>query len=580
MLSFRMMLPRLFSTPRTTPRFLLTGLLLVSTAAGSGCSGTSKQGEQPSWRTSTSSGSSPGFSHSQRIVFAPSGVAAIRYNEPAPVRAVPSPIENSIIHQIALLSAELGISPPVSDSRLDAAARDLAEVSPRVGTVAYRMVEFALQRHGIIEPSPHLVLMRTPTANQKAVLGELGERLSTILAQGNFSRVGIGVFHSGGEDGEDSETGESVIVLALQASSIETEPIPRTIAANRQVELVGRVLPPFLGPHLYLTRPNGTVETLHVKVNREGQFRAALSCAGHRGRQQVEVTASDQTGSTVLANFPIWCGAQPPSSLVVDVGGDDANQFTNANEAESRMIELVNRDRASHGLPPLIELARLGEVARAHSLDMLNTGIIGHISPNTGNASDRTKAAGIRSALVLENVARAYGLNEAQDGLMNSPGHRANILSAAATHLGVGIVLGKEVSDRREMFITQVFIRIPPVIDREQFSNQLATKLRAVRPLTKDDKLERMAMDFADRVAAGQSPEIVANRASRMLRKMGINYNGVSTLATAVADLAGFDAESALTDKTISYFGIGVSQGDHPEIGQQAIYIVILFGHR
>ncbi len=571
MLPFRMTLPRLFSIVRAAPWFLPTLLSLVLLAPGSGCSGTSKQGEQPSWRAS-STASGQVSTHTQRIVFAPSGVAAMRYNEPEPVRAVPSPIGNSILHQIAVLSADFGKPPPVSDSRLDAAARDLAEVSPRVGTVAYRMVEFALQRHGIIEPSPYLVVMRAPTANQNAVLDELSERLTTILAEGDFSRVGIGVFHSGEND-------ESVIVLALQTSSIETEPIPRTIAINGQIELVGRVLPPFLGPHMYLTRPNGGVESLHVKVDREGRFRAELSCVGHRGRQQVEVTASDQTGSTVLANFPLWCGDQPPSSLVVDVGGDGAEQFANASEAESRMIELVNRDRASHGLPPLIALAQLGEVSRAHSRDMLNTGIIGHISPNTGNASDRTHAAGIHSALVLENVARAYGLNEAQEGLMNSPGHRANILSSAATHIGVGIVLGKEVSDRREMFITQVFIRIPPVIDRDQFSKQLANKLRAVRPLTKDAKLEKIARDFADRVAAGQSPKNVANRASTALQKMGLNYNAVSTLATAVADLAGFDAASALADKTISYFGIGVSQGDHPDIGPQAIYIVILFGH-
>src|SRR5580704_4165828 len=96
---------------------------------------------------------------------------------------------------------------------------------------------------------------------------------------------------------------------------------------------------------------------------------------------------------------------------------------------------------------------------------MRATKVVAHVSPTTGSAADRVRTANIHTAVVLENVARAYGVGEAHDGLMNSPGHRANIMSATATHVGIGVVLGDEISGRRELFVTQVFIRIPPKID-------------------------------------------------------------------------------------------------------------------
>ena len=84
------------------------------------------------------------------------------------------------------------------------------------------------------------------------------------------------------------------------------------------------------------------------------------------------------------------------------------------------------------------------------------------IVPLTGDASDRAARAGIRTGLLLENIARAYGVAEAEAGLMNSPGHRANLMNAGVTHVGIGIEPGAEVGGRRELLVTQMFRRIPP----------------------------------------------------------------------------------------------------------------------
>jgi uncharacterized protein YkwD len=41
-----------------------------------------------------------------------------------------------------------------------------------------------------------------------------------------------------------------------------------------------------------------------------------------------------------------------------------------------------------------------------------------------------------------ENIALAQSLSIAHNGLMNSPGHRANILNPAFGHVGIGILDG------------------------------------------------------------------------------------------------------------------------------------------
>ncbi len=534
-----------------------------------GCAGSGTKGTRPSWRKADAA---PSPSVPQRLVFAPSGVGAVAYNRlpyPEPRRTA---IGEAIVTQVHQLSLALGKAPPIADGRLAAAADDLAAVSPERGTVSYQLVEFALHRHGIVEPSPHLVVMRASEADQDAILRELEVRLSTILAESNFARVGVGV--------APQDNGDSVIVLALQSSSITTQPIPRSLQRGSQIALKGQVAAPFRDPHVYVTRESGDVETLPLQIGAEGAFTAQISCKNRSGKQQIEITASDHTGSTVLANFPLWCGVTPPEAITVEVGGDDSSQYANATAAEAVMVEMINRDRKAHGLAPVAAESRLGAVSRAHSKDMYESGFVGHVSPNTGNASDRVLAGGIRTAVVLENVARAYGLREAQDGLMNSPGHRANILSKSATHVGVGIVLGKLVADRREMFVSQVFIAIPADIDHEKVVAEVARKLRAHRPLQSDQVLAEVAQNFATALATGSSTTDAAARATAELHTKKLSYRGVTTLATTVADLASFEAGDALADKTISHFGIGVAQGDHAELGEKAISIVVLFGHQ
>jgi uncharacterized protein YkwD len=114
-----------------------------------------------------------------------------------------------------------------------------------------------------------------------------------------------------------------------------------------------------------------------------------------------------------------------------------------------RALELVNQARAAHGLSRL-ELGRdLDEAAQSHARDMLRRGYFSHTSPEGANVQDRYVAAGgSRWELVAENIARCDGcappVTEAtiewlQQGWMNSPEHRENILRPGLTRFGFGV---------------------------------------------------------------------------------------------------------------------------------------------
>lgn len=121
--------------------------------------------------------------------------------------------------------------------------------------------------------------------------------------------------------------------------------------------------------------------------------------------------------------------------------------------AEARMLELVNEERIAMGLQPLEMDPALTEVARAHSVDMFENGYFAHDSPTTGSPFDRINAAGITYVVAGENLALAPTLSVAHQGLMDSPGHRANILEPSFGRVGIGAIS----SPGRGTMYTQVF---------------------------------------------------------------------------------------------------------------------------
>jgi uncharacterized protein YkwD len=122
-------------------------------------------------------------------------------------------------------------------------------------------------------------------------------------------------------------------------------------------------------------------------------------------------------------------------------------------ELEARMLDLVNQERAKAGIRPLAPDPELREVARSHSADMFARGYFAHDTPEGRDPFARIRAANVPFVTAGENLALAPTLMVAHTGLMNSPGHRRNILDPRFGRVGIGIMDG----GLRGLMVTQNF---------------------------------------------------------------------------------------------------------------------------
>lgn len=111
-------------------------------------------------------------------------------------------------------------------------------------------------------------------------------------------------------------------------------------------------------------------------------------------------------------------------------------------ESEEQMLSLINRERTKKGLPPLRMDENLREVARSHANDMLQRGYFSHYTLEGMSPFDRMNKFGIAFIDAGENLALAPSTSIAHQGLMNSPGHRANILGPTFHKVGIGVLDG------------------------------------------------------------------------------------------------------------------------------------------
>ncbi len=110
--------------------------------------------------------------------------------------------------------------------------------------------------------------------------------------------------------------------------------------------------------------------------------------------------------------------------------------------SEQQMLTLLNQERTSRGLKPLVLSPALTQVARAQSKDMFERHYFSHVNPDGKSPFDRMEAAGISFTVAGENLAYAPDVTIAHKGLMNSPGHRENILRPEFGHVGIGVIDG------------------------------------------------------------------------------------------------------------------------------------------
>lgn len=110
------------------------------------------------------------------------------------------------------------------------------------------------------------------------------------------------------------------------------------------------------------------------------------------------------------------------------------------NVAEQYLVAALNQERAASGMSALAWNPQLAAAARQHAIRMAQVGAISHHFAGEQELADRTSAMGAQFSSIAENVAVGQTAITLHEAWMHSPGHRANILDASLTSVGIAVV--------------------------------------------------------------------------------------------------------------------------------------------
>lgn len=463
-------------------------------------------------------------------------------------------------------AADTGVE-MVGDGRLASLAAWTADHLGAGGTPPpHEVVDFFTRHLGLVEPAPHLLILGQPDP----ALLERGvvDAVAGFLARQPYNRFGAFVVE---------RQGLTLAVVALSWRWLELAPIPRRVERGTSLPFEGTLLGSYRQPSLAVTQPDGSVTREAMGEGPEFQLSVPTDVVGV---YRAELLAVGPRGNTVLANFPVYVGVDAPDELSL---AEESSEGAGPEEVARTLFRLTNRSRREANIQPLAFHAGLSGVAHAHSDDMVAHSFVAHDSPRTGSAADRVARGGFQTGLVLENIGRGYSAEEVHRGLLESPGHRANILNPDATHMGVGVMLEQE-GDRSALVVTELFCHMAAEIDVVAAPQRVLSAInqgrtaRGVRVLESEDILNQAAQQAATEFFANPDMEQqrVVDRATRGLRGMGIAFSRVGGVMTVVSALEEAYRLEPTYDRNARYVGIGVAQGTRGDTGSNAIAVVIL----
>ena len=521
----------------------------LSGALGSSCSGGGANGASAGRSTTPVSAT---YSAAGTSAFTPPANVASYYDA---ARAGGTQSERTLRPDAALATTAQAVA--------ERAARDPQHRSPSV-----RVIQAFAWGAGLIDPLPAVIVSRV---TGDPPLTDLTHSVAEMTHETPFNLVGIG--HAPVGDGSQ------IVVIALAERQLTlSAPLPRRVSSGTRVHLIGRVNDGLHNPEVAITHPDGHIE--HFPLGDGPDFESQFPVPA-RGTYQIEVIGDSAGGSTVLANFPVYVDTDPPATTE-DV---QSSRVEDVATVEATLLQLLNEARHAAGRAPLTLMPALSVIARSHSDDMAQNHFVAHNSPRTGTPSDRLHHGNLQSGTVLENLGRGYSAREIHEGLMASPGHRANLLNERVTHVGIGAAL--EPGATGGVVVTEDFIEVAGAVDTRAAPETLFERLNSAR--TRRGANAVVVRPQLAEVAAAtaraffenprDSQQTVVDHANRTISRFGLIFRRVAVLATVVSRVEDAAQLEPLFDPEIGAIGIGVAQGSRPDTPPNAVFVVFVVGY-
>jgi hypothetical protein len=330
------------------------------------------------------------------------------------------------------------------------------------------------------------------------------------------------------------------------------EPINRRSQPGESVTLKGEVDARHRACQVFLTKPDGTVEQRDIAGR---AFDASFSLE-QRGKYRLEIIGIDEHGPAIVSNLPLYVGVPEPS-ITAPTGAT-----LDPEKAEQRLLALLNQARAAAGAPAVRSDAELRAIALAHTEDMIAEKFFAHNSPRTGAPEDRARKAGVLVSIVGENIGMGATPELVHEGLMESPGHRLNMLRPEFTHVGIAAKNG-EVG----LVVTMNFGRRPKPADVPTTTLQVINALQSLRAsrglpaVTLDPVYGPAAQAGAEMLAAGESTERMTQAidvtAQRQVNRLRTSRPANCVYQSELLELAQLSNMPPLLSAQLTRIGVG-----------------------
>jgi len=467
---------------------------------------------------------------------------------------------------LADAAKEAGRPQPKTDGRLCAMAETLLGW-PDAATPPQPVTGFLARYFGLTTPLPEVVVasFNADTEDSRVVADKVVANVRAYLPAFRQVRYGMAA--------ERQKKNLTRVVVVVVDETVVLDPFPRRLELKQSATLSGRLAGDLENPGVLVSGGRG--ELLQPKQAPGKAFRATITCGEIPARLYVEVRAEKAGKPRTVASFPVSCGLELPLSVPAKDSWP-----AELPKAERRILEELNAERTQAGLRPLAWNDRLAEVARSLADALAEQARTGR--PGLTDIRERLEKAGVATTLELVNPAQAGSAEEAHRQILESPPHRANFMNPEVTDAGVGLSLTTLPGGQSAALLAEVFVKVLPPLDVAETRKALAAAIAKRRadekkpPLAEDPALDEVAQGYAAEMAAAKG-DLPAERDEQVLSPLRKGFASLNMLVGAsFSPLAYANEPKALASG--DHLGVGVAQGDHPKLGKNTPYVVVLIG--
>ncbi|HEY5677794.1 MAG TPA: CAP domain-containing protein, partial [Myxococcales bacterium] len=346
--------------------------------------------------------------------------------------------------------------------------------------------------------------------------------------------------------------------------------IPGRVRAGQAVRVEGTLARGLAGPRLFVTRPKGAVDEIHLAV-KGARFSAKVPLK-ERGEHSIEVLAEGPGGPQVVALRRVFAGVPPPSRPPPDPPPGEG-----LDGVEAAIAHL----RASRGLAPLQRDPELDAAAEAHSREMARLRTFAHVLPSDGGPADRLRSRGYAYSSVAENIGLSSDVGRAHEAIAGSPAHLANLLDPRHRRLGLGAARGATADGPEGVYLTELFA-VPVVGSKDPAGDVvrvIADRRRALGlpALTRDPALDALADHAVRAIALADQMKLDKELTARALAQAPQLSSAAAELRVGSAP-GEVGASKNLAEPRWTRLGVGALYASSRRYGPGRLWIVLLYG--